>query len=422
MIPTMHRQTVLALTIAALVTCAGTAGAQSGVQLTPDGRHTLISKDVGGQRWAILRSPDGTVTGNVFFPGGGDPQYVWCEETDETPAEGEVMLACFGADICPNAPCTNADWNFIAEVSLPETFFLPPSGSEWQTLTPLANGPRQEHPTLAFQNEIWVFGGFDGRARVVDTIEVYDPAANTWRDDVAPLPTPMHHANVAVVGDRIYVTGFLRAGSFTADGRVFEYDPALDRWSEKTSMPQARIRGASAVGVIDGKIYVAGGLRSGTRAEFSSYDPTTDQWETLPDLPRPIDHGASGVVDGVFYVLGGRDGGIAGVSEAVYAFDPAAGEWTRGADMPTPRGGVAGAVLGGKIYVLGGEGNPDTESGVFDEVEAYDPATDRWEELAPMATPRHGMGAAGFGGRIYVPGGAVRQAFGAVDTVDALQP
>jgi N-acetylneuraminic acid mutarotase len=83
---------------------------------------------------------------------------------------------------------------------------------------------------------------------------------------------------------------------------------------------------------------------------------------------------------------------------------------------------VAGVVLDGKLYVFGGEGNAAEESGVFAEAEVYDPATDAWEVLTPMATPRHGTGAAALDGVIYVPAGATEQALGAVDTNDAFHP
>jgi hypothetical protein len=39
-----------------------------------------------------------------------------------------------------------------------------------------------------------------------------------------------------------------------------------------------------------------------------------------------------------------------------------------------------------------------------------DPATDRSEAYAPMATPRHGMGAVAIGDAIYVAGGGRRWA------------
>jgi N-acetylneuraminic acid mutarotase len=410
---------VLAACVFAALAVPVTATGQSAVQVPPDGIGTLITKDVAGARWAISRNPDGTVTGNVFAPDGSPPSFVWCEETGTT--EGQVTLACRGTDRCALAPCTPDAWVFIGDVTLPESFFLPP-GTGWRTLAPLGLGARQEHPAVALAGEIYVLGGFDGSARIVDSVEAYDPARDAWRSDIAPLPVPLHHANVAQVDGRIYVTGSLRELGFEPDGRVFEYDPTDDRWRERRSMPAGTERGASGVAVIDGRIFIAGGLRGGSVATFSAYDPAADEWESLPDLPLALDHLSAGAVGGVFYAVGGRNASIASGTAATFSYDPATREWTRRADMPTARGGVAGAVVEEKIYVLGGEGNRAAASGVFPDVEVYDPATDTWEVMEPMALPRHGVGAAVFDGRIYIPGGGVSQGFGATATVDAFTP
>lgn len=90
---------------------------------------TLISKDVAGQRWAITFDPEtGYVTGNVFQPSGGDPKFVSC--TAEPPAEGQdpgdIRFSCSGADRCTAAPCEATEWTFIAEPTLPFSFFEPP--------------------------------------------------------------------------------------------------------------------------------------------------------------------------------------------------------------------------------------------------------------------------------------------------------
>ncbi len=59
---------------------------------------------------------------------------------------------------------------------------------------------------------------------------------------------------------------------------------------------------------------------------------------------------------------------------------------------------------------------------MFAAAEAYDPASDRWEVLPAMRTPRHGMGAAAAGGAIVGPGGGTRQGFGASAVVEAFVP
>jgi N-acetylneuraminic acid mutarotase len=60
--------------------------------------------------------------------------------------------------------------------------------------------------------------------------------------------------------------------------------------------------------------------------------------------------------------------------------------WARAAPMPTSRSELAAAALAGRIYVAGGI----AQWGTTAAFEAYDPATDRWEELE---------------GRLYVVGG-----------------
>lgn len=115
---TLGCSTVAAL---GLLVVAHVAHAQSGTRLTPDGKRALVSKDIAGQRWAISRNPDGTVTGNVFFPGGGTPQFVFCTQSATT--GGDVVLSCSGAGACPLAECRADEWTFVAEVTLPLTFF-----------------------------------------------------------------------------------------------------------------------------------------------------------------------------------------------------------------------------------------------------------------------------------------------------------
>src|SRR6185295_6189555 len=63
----------------------------SGIQITPDELRILISKDVADERWAITRNLDDlTVTGNVFFPEGGPPLFVFCEQIGETAEDVEL--------------------------------------------------------------------------------------------------------------------------------------------------------------------------------------------------------------------------------------------------------------------------------------------------------------------------------------------
>lgn len=119
------RSAVVLLVLGLLGPVAADAQPPAGVQLTPDGKRTLINKQVGAERWAItVNSDDATVTGNVFQDDGSPPAFLWCEE--QSRSGGTVGLRCLGSVRCPLGPCSAEDWQLLGEVSLPEEFFFAP--------------------------------------------------------------------------------------------------------------------------------------------------------------------------------------------------------------------------------------------------------------------------------------------------------
>jgi N-acetylneuraminic acid mutarotase len=292
------------------------------------------------------------------------------------------------------------------------------SGLSWQVRTPLP-APRQETAVVALGGRVYVIGGFDINQAVVATVEAWDPVADRW-SAVAPLPMPTHHVNAAAVGNLVYALGGLRTSAFTAVGDCWAYDPATDHWSARAAMPTGTQRGASMVGVVGTRIYVAGGFRGSAVADFAAYDTVADSWTVLPPLPTPRDHGVGGAVGTVMLAIGGRDTTPASHVPRVDAFDTVAGAWSARAPLPTSRGGAAAGVLDGSVIVAGGEGNPGSPRGVFAAVEVYNVSHDSWSSLPPMRTPRHGTGGAVVGRTFVVPGGADIQVFGAVNVVESL--
>lgn len=116
-----------------LVLVASSVAEGASAVTTPDEKRTLVSRDVGGERWAITDNfaEDATVTGNVFFPAGGDPAFVWCEDVSPDPAAPDATYSCFGADRCETDPCPLIDWVFLSEVRLPRSFLEVTEGSSW---------------------------------------------------------------------------------------------------------------------------------------------------------------------------------------------------------------------------------------------------------------------------------------------------
>lgn len=124
--------------------------------------------------------------------------------------------------------------------------------------------------------------------------------------------------------------------------------------------------------------------------------------------------------DGRIYAIGGYYTNQNLTLNHVEAYDPATDIWNAVAPMPTSRSGPA-AALGrdGLIYVFGGV---DRHRTVLNIVEAYNPATGIWTPKTPMPTAREFSAAAtASDGRIFVIGGATGPGAG-LNVVEAYDP
>lgn len=307
----------------------------------------------------------------------------------------------------------------------PEADATPTDGWRWET-GPTLPSIVQENAVVSAGDAIWVLGGFENLS-LVDSVRVLPRGGSSWADGPS-LPRPLHHLNAAVVDDTVFVLGALEGFGFSATGDAWRLSTAEDSpaWEPVTPIPGARRRGSSGVAVVGTDVYVIGGFRNNAVAEvdvFDAADPTAPAaWRSVADLPGARDHGGAATIAGRVYYVGGRQRDISAVRGDLWVFDPAAPElgWVSLEPMPTPRGGIVVAAYSGLLVVAGGEGNPDVPSGVFAEVEAYDPVAERWQTLPEMKTPRHGTGAIAFDGALWVPGGADVQAFGAAAVVEYL--
>lgn len=307
--------------------------------------------------------------------------------------------------------------------------------SAWSALAPVpVGGTLQEHTTVALSDSLLaVVGGLVESGETTNNVLLYDISGDAWTQ-AAPLPVPLNHPNAVAVDGSIYVLGGLGGDSeWLAVRDGFRYNTEGGEWEELEPMPEGSERGSAITVVHGGRFYLAGGIPDGSGMsvdDVSIFDVESGTWLDVPEaarhIPAPRDHGGGAVIDGKFYVVGGRDAGLHNVKDTVFILnleDLEAGWAVSEAAMPTARGGLAVAAVGAKIYTFGGEGNlEEGTDGVFDNVEVYDTETDEWEVLEPMDLPRHGTSAAAVDGRIYIPGGGIVEGVGATDAFDVFTP
>jgi len=254
----------------------------------------------------------------------------------------------------------------------------------------------------------------------------FDLASGVWDSTLAQrIFAQAHHFAIEVVDGKLYCFGGL-GGS---QGSLQIYDPASDTWTLGAPMPWAG--GSCSSATIDGLVYASGGIVGGTTVgNLAVYDPVLDQWNPsgpLPSMPTPVNHAASGTDGRYLWVFGGRAGPNTPQPgfQNVQRYDPATATWTDSAQpgsplspMPLARGGSGHAVWHGeRFFIFGGESSGGQ---VFNDVQAYTPATDIWTLDEPMPTARHGIFPVLEGNRIFLIGGGVTAGFSASAVVEIL--
>jgi N-acetylneuraminic acid mutarotase len=205
---------------------------------------------------------------------------------------------------------------------------------------------------------------------------------------------------MGVISNKLYFPGGWTTSPALPNNNLWVYDPALNFWTSKASLPTLSAQGAC--GVISNKLYVttaANGF-SGYYAYLHVYDPAADSWTAKANTPHVHANPAAGVIGNKFYVAGGFDG--ANTTNILDVYDPAANTWTTKAPMHTSRFNTSGTVLNGKLYVFGGI---DSAGNYTNSVEVYDPASDAWTSESSLPTKRGGIAAGTVNGIAYVVSG-----------------
>ena len=216
----------------------------------------------------------------------------------------------------------------------------------------------------------------------------YDPATNIW--------TPKTSAPVGVYGGAFFVLngkGYIVSGetssSFT--NTVYMYDPVLDSWTQKNNIPTSLLARQNTIGFsLNGKGYLFGGFNSVTLNDMWEYDPGADSWTQKTSAPGPGRDGPTAlVINNQAYVgLGSNSGGNTFYTD-FYRFDPVANTYTQVANSPVGRNAPAHFTLG-SIGYIGLGFTSATSPYVADDFTSYNPITNTWTGICNFQGPGRG--------------------------------
>ena len=241
------------------------------------------------------------------------------------------------------------------------------------------------------------------------------PASIAWRAG-APEPIVRYEAADAVVNNKLYVFGGFDnirpfpVDAITATTRSDVYDPSTNTWSPIRDLPEPTTHMGQAV--VGTTVWLAGGFIGNepgvSTAHVWEYDTLKDTYTAGPPLPAPRGAGTLVLLNNQLHFFGGLQVRTVDQPEHWVLDLKNPTTWTAAAPVPDPRNHMASAAVNGIIYAIGGQHHWDEGTSNDPEVDAYNPTTNSWTRVANMPVG-HGHIAAStlvLSGHILTLGGA----------------
>jgi kelch-like protein 1/4/5 len=278
------------------------------------------------------------------------------------------------------------------------------------------NTRRWQFACVILDNKLYVCGGRDGLKTFVSSLlilvltchkqslflsrlnstEIFDFQKKTWSIG-PPMLTNRHGLGVACLAGPLYAIGGHDGWSFLKTVERFDSETCI--WSYVASMSYARC--TLGVAALDhrcvcvcarrssmymftctlSRIYVVGG-RDGAAGlrEAESYDPHTNRWSMCASMQKRRGGVAVAACNGFLFAIGGHESSTTNKCAVRHddgeRYDPRCDQWTFITGFNRPKEALAIAAVSNRLYIVGG-----FDGKVLDEVEQYDPETDKWSKV-----------------------------------------
>jgi len=250
------------------------------------------------------------------------------------------------------------------------------------------NEPRAGHQTTALNDgRLLITGGCkrDSCEQVLESSELFDAIARTFRPAGAMTTPRVSHAAIRLPDGRVLIVGGWTGRAATAQVEI--YDPATSAFTAAIPLHSARISPAAAA-LPDGRVLIAGG-ESRTGSALSSaeiFDPRTNAAGLASAMTAARNRNtATALADGRVLIVGGVSGRGRYLSTAE-VYDPATRAFRRVGDMAMPRHKHGAVRLAdGRVMIVGGE-NSD---GRLAATEIFDPASNRFTPGPRLASAHY---------------------------------
>ena len=243
-----------------------------------------------------------------------------------------------------------------------------PGNDKWYRIT---DCPQYYCSCAVINDNFTIIGGCSNIDNAVtNLLWSYSTTTKKWEQLLQPMPTKRSLTTSQVYDDRLIVCGGLLADTSASDA-VEVLDLATKEWSKVQSIPDKLCRANSTV--CDDIMYLVGGIEDGLMATSKVYKVhlpsllqskarTSPVWEFVRNTPSC--HSAVASLSGHVVVIGGQLKQRA--ISSLFLYNPSSNCWEFLGDMPVSRAHCRAVLLDGKIIVMGGftDGRDPTKSSV----------------------------------------------------------
>jgi N-acetylneuraminic acid mutarotase len=273
-----------------------------------------------------------------------------CASTGTWTEQAPYPIAIWGHAVVSVGGNVYSFGGIVNNTAITNAYKYSPATNTWTPIAPLPQA-RGWFSGTTDGTYIYLLGGVDQTFNTTATLWRYDPVSNTYNTSLPPYTIPTYFHACAYLNGKVYR---IAGSAIGTDFHVEVYDIATNTWSMAANYPFANHTLMAAA--LDNYIYAGGGNASPSNAW--RYDPNTDTWTAIADLPAGRSAAASGAYNGR-WILAGGDVNFA-ISTSAIAWDPATNSWCDLPNMVQARDYLAGAIAGQSFYAVDGASAPGT--------------------------------------------------------------
>ena len=210
------------------------------------------------------------------------------------------------------------------------------SNDSWTQKTDFPGGGRFSCVSFTLGTKAYLCSGNTGIGGYTNELWEYDPALDVWTQK-AFMPQQRAEALAFTIGNKAYV-GF-GEGIFVGPNNttslaffdLWEYDAGTDAWTQMATIPDNKGRTMATAAVVNGKAYIGLGCNVDqdiNHYQMWEYDPAIDTWTQRTDIPSAFSTDAGAFShNGYVYILGGVNLNPVSLSNQVLRYDPVNDTW-----------------------------------------------------------------------------------------------